>query len=423
MDRDIIFLNEQSDVFQELKLIPLLGTAVSLKPGSVTIYVRDDYAKNALNPHTDVIGKYFNRSTVTVLVNKDYFEDAAKETKREGRLLGYHYLTEEYMDTPFFRGKSNADAVHFCDMLIDTDASGVFVINGESGTGKSHLLQNAAKRMLKKGCTVYLNGGSHVITDIKESFRASSGSFHTRFNDVDLVCIDDIQVWNRTHLDAMFDPLFTFIDHLFVRGKKVILTSDVPVSALTVLPPRISTRLQSGYLAMMDRPGRDIMMEYIDYFSKKHDLPISATIRDHIIDTSPNIRILRSILNIATLLFNQQDLNLESLATRIAAFFTVPGSAVQEAREKAYSDVYNILREHMGVPTVRGKGSRKPRAMSKMDNIIYFLFQDKISKATLLKRLSLQTKHAKQAHERGEKAFDELAADVKREIKRVMGEK
>jgi len=148
MERDYTIVGEDSPIFQALHLTSLLGNAVSLTHNKITIYVRDSYAKDTITPDLEKIARHYGKP-VNILIREDYFREADVRPVAEGRLKGFHYFTEEYMDTPFFEGKSNYEAINYVNRLIN-DKSGILVISGDSGTGKSHLLPDGSSVMMTR---------------------------------------------------------------------------------------------------------------------------------------------------------------------------------------------------------------------------------------------------------------------------------
>jgi len=149
------------------------------------------------------------------------------------------------------------------------------------------------------------------------------------------------------------------------------MTSDVRVAALTALPDRILTRLQSWYLARMDLPGSDIKSQYLDHFCLRHNIQVSAQIREHIIEVSPSLRILRAALNMAALLkTTEQELTLELLAEKINALLGVPPSVRQEKDEKVYFEVHSALSEYLGISRPARVTQARVRCGSSHDWII-----------------------------------------------------
>ena len=128
-------------------------------------------------------------------------------------------------------------------------------ICGSPGVGKTHLLRAIAN--LLRSC----NPGLSVRTSTGEAFTnefqlalASGGMdlFKSRFRDVDVLLIDDVQFLERKARTE--EEFFHTFDTLHEAGAQLVLTSDRPPRDLQALEDRLRERFQAGLVADIHPP-------------------------------------------------------------------------------------------------------------------------------------------------------------------------
>jgi len=119
------------------------------------------------------------------------------------------------------------------------------LVYGVPGVGKTHLLHAVGWFALKKlRYNVAFFTSSSLIELIHSSF-ADGRTDRVRevLSSVDLFLIDDFQGFDRKKLESCIDFVFTIVDRLILRGKRVIVSSDVKSSLWKYIPERLRQRL------------------------------------------------------------------------------------------------------------------------------------------------------------------------------------
>lgn len=115
----------------------------------------------------------------------------------------------------------------------------VYLVGG-SGSGKSHLLQGLCHHELERGGTAVF---MPMMPTLEPSILSSLESF-------DLVCLDDIDAVLSESLStsaAWQEALFHLINGCKDQGKKLVMSSAVPVSDLQVELGDLRSRLKAAY--------------------------------------------------------------------------------------------------------------------------------------------------------------------------------
>jgi chromosomal replication initiator protein DnaA len=128
-------------------------------------------------------------------------------------------------------------------------------IYARPGLGKTHLLMGIghAARVINVGLSVeYL-----TLDEFVESFHAAiaagqGDAYRRRFNDVDLLLVDDVQF--LTHRREMQSELLRLTDTLQSANRQIVLTSDRPPSEIEALDERLIRRFAGGLVIDVSAP-------------------------------------------------------------------------------------------------------------------------------------------------------------------------
>jgi len=162
------------------------------------------------------------------------------------------------------------------------------LVYGVPGVGKTHLLHALGWYALKNlTYNVAFFTSSGLIELIHSGFSDKKvDSIKEVLSRVDLLLIDDFQGLDRKNLTSCIDFVFTVVDRLILRGKRVIVTSDVKSSLWKYIPERLRQRLTligsvailppDGQFARLllkreaERAGKEVTPEALEVIEKIH---------------------------------------------------------------------------------------------------------------------------------------------------------
>jgi chromosomal replication initiator protein len=131
-------------------------------------------------------------------------------------------------------------------------------ICGPPGVGKTHLLGAIASlaRSFSPGVVVRWTTGEAFTNEFLGALAdGHTESFKTRFRDVDVLLVDDVQFLERkTRTEEEF---FHTFNALHDGGRQIVLTSDRPPRDLRALEDRLRERFQAGLVADVGPPELD----------------------------------------------------------------------------------------------------------------------------------------------------------------------
>ena len=134
-------------------------------------------------------------------------------------------------------------------------------IYGNSGLGKTHLLLSIGQYIREHHPEMkieYIKGDefmNHMVKAIKEG---TAEEFRTRYRNVDLFLVDDIQF--IAGKERTQNEFFHTFNNIYEAGKQIVITSDRPPMEMTLLDDRLRTRFEGGLMADIQPPDIETRM-------------------------------------------------------------------------------------------------------------------------------------------------------------------
>ena len=152
-------------------------------------------------------------------------------------------------------GNHLAHAAALAVAEMPANAYNPLFICGPPGVGKTHLLSAIANLLLSHspGLIVRATTGEAFTNEFLGALDGrSTESFKSRFRDVDVLLVDDVQFLERkTRTEEEF---FHTFNALHDGGRQVVLTSDRPPADLQALQDRLRERFAAGLVADIAPP-------------------------------------------------------------------------------------------------------------------------------------------------------------------------
>ena len=147
----------------------------------------------------------------------------------------------------FIVGKSNElaqAASHAVSERPGVTYNPLFIYSGV-GLGKTHLLHAIGHNILNKGLSlIYATTEEFTNEFIKAIREGKTEMFRNQYRGADVLLLDDIQfIIGKEQTQEGF---FHTFNALHMAGKQIVITSDRPASALTLLEDRVKSRLVGG---------------------------------------------------------------------------------------------------------------------------------------------------------------------------------
>ncbi len=195
-------------------------------------------------------------------------------------------------------------------------------IYGESGIGKTHLMQAIGNRMLEKKPNtkiMYITAETFINEFINaiESGGGKAKDFKNRYRNIDILLIDDIQFLSGK--EQTQEEFFHTFNHLHQNRKQVVLTADRIPKAIKGLEKRLQTRFEGGMVADIATPDLETRSAILQHKAKSKGYQIEEEVINFIAENiKTSVRELEGALTkiIATCELQKSEINLK-MATNV----------------------------------------------------------------------------------------------------------
>ena len=167
-------------------------------------------------------------------------------------------LSARYTFDLFVVGKSNelAAAAALAVSQAPGKAYNPLFIYGDTGLGKTHLMQAVAHETLRRAPSTRITyvGTEQFMNELISSIVERTGSdFRRRYRETDLLLIDDVH-FLKGRKETTQEEFFHTFNALYEAGRQIVLTSDRPPSEIAGLEGRLISRFQWGMVADIGLP-------------------------------------------------------------------------------------------------------------------------------------------------------------------------
>ncbi len=187
------------------------------------------------------------------------FEDSVREENSLPEMEGYTF-------DRFIVGNSNKFAHAAAVAVADKPgkAYNPLFIYGNSGLGKTHLLLaigQAIHARDPKQRIAYIKGDEFTIQMVKAIKDGTTEDFRTKYRNVDLFLVDDIQF--IAGKQSTQEEFFHTFNNIYEAGHQIVITSDRPPLEMSLLDDRLRTRFEGGLMADIQPPDLETRMAII----------------------------------------------------------------------------------------------------------------------------------------------------------------
>jgi chromosomal replication initiator protein len=210
------------------------------------------------------------------------------------------HLNPRYQFDTFVEGDSNSFARAACLAVADVSHRcpwNPLLIYGGTGLGKTHLLQAIGNKVVAKhkGYRVLYASSERFTQDFIQSVQTRhTTDFSHHYRSIDLLLLDDIQFFaakERTQIE-----FFHAFNTLYQNGKRIVLTSDRPVSELAGFDKRLISRFDSGLVTNIDPPDYETRVAILQNRAQADRFPLTREVADFLASSiTANVRDLEGI--------------------------------------------------------------------------------------------------------------------------------
>ncbi|TAK04159.1 chromosomal replication initiator protein DnaA [Patescibacteria group bacterium] len=334
------------------------------------------------------------------------------ETSHAQPQNGEFTLNGKYAFATFIVGKQN-ELAHAAAQAVAAQPGGVYnplFIYGGVGLGKTHLLQAVGNDLVRKtpSLNVLYVTCERFTNDYIGALRGNQmKEFKSRYRNVDLLLIDDIQ-FLKGKKETQEEFFHTF-NQLYQNNKQIVITSDRPPKAIPELEQRLISRFECGMMADVGSPDFETRVAILWAKCREKNYALDHDILNHVatvVQTNvrelegalnkviafhqfknipPTVESVRPILTSFNPTTNKKTLTARQVLTTVATYFDLPvDELLGKSREKRLAFprqiIMYLLREEMkaSYPAIGSElgGRDHTTAMHAYDKILNCLNED-----------------------------------------------
>ena len=186
----------------------------------------------------------------------DIYSETKKENDPLPEMAGYTF-------DRFIVGSSNKFA-HAAALAVAEkpgESYNPLFIYGNSGLGKTHLLLAIGQYIREhhpEKKIEYVKGDDFTNQMVKSLKEGTAEEFRTRYRNVDLFLVDDIQF--IAGKQSTQNEFFHTFNNIYEAGHQIVITSDRPPMEMSLLDDRLRTRFEGGLMADIQPPDLETRM-------------------------------------------------------------------------------------------------------------------------------------------------------------------
>jgi chromosomal replication initiator protein len=230
----------------------------------------------------------------------EIFGAPAQRTRGTAQVGGGSPLNMRYTFDNFVVGQSNRLAHAASLAIVDHPGSAYnpLFLYGGVGLGKTHLLHAIGHAVARQGLDVVYVSSETFTNELIESIRQHrTDDFRLKFRNARVLLVDDVQfIAGKERTEEEFFHTFNAIHE---SGGQIVLSSDRPPKAMTILEDRLRSRFEWGLIADIQAPDYETRIAIL---RSKLQGPILGLVPSDVLDfiarkVQSNIRELEGSLN------------------------------------------------------------------------------------------------------------------------------
>lgn len=285
-------------------------------------------------------------------------------------------LNPNYTFENFVVGDSNNMAYVTCTAVADLPGQShlnPLFLYGESGVGKTHLIQSIAHYILQHNSklkVIYVPAEVFVSDIVSAIQNRTTSTVKEEYRSADVLIIDDIQVIiGKESTQAEF---FNTFNVLHSAGKQIVMSSDKPPSEMKTLEARLRSRFEWGIPIDIHVPDYETRMAILKNKAEKSNLTdISEDVLVYIAENIvSNVRELESALN-KIRVYGQ--LGQKKVTIELAQQILRDLISKDEKQEITPEIIMSVVAEHLGVSVDDIKSKKRTKSIAQARQVVMYL--------------------------------------------------
>ncbi|MEF2146541.1 MAG: DnaA/Hda family protein [Desulfovibrionaceae bacterium] len=244
-----------------------------------------------------------------------------------------------------------------------------FIICGNNGSGKSHLLRAIANEISKK-----TDPASMLLLSMDELKNLYSSTFsgdvfraRNHIFSHDFLFVDDFHQIQK--YDGMQQEMIIIFNHFFDRKKQMVFCCQGKVTACDFLDPVLLSRLEWGLMVTLKQPDLEVRIDFIREQSRTKKLPLS---KEQILSLAQRFTDFRYLQGILTKLVAFRELVKKDISKR--DFELILNNTEEKTADALQAEnVISLVAEHFSVSAKEIRGSKRHAHIAQARQIAMYL--------------------------------------------------
>ncbi len=285
-------------------------------------------------------------------------------------------LNPRYTFDSFIVGSFNELAHAAAQAILERPGSryNPFFVYGQTGHGKTHLIQALGNEIKKKHPEkrVYYVSSERFAQDLVNSIQLNTvAAFKDKYRKYDVLIMDDVQFLSNK--EKTQEELFHLFNEIYDKNGQIIFSSDRHPNYIPSIADRLKSRFNAGMTVDIPAPDAESRMAIIRSKAAESNVVFSDEVLHQVSTTvDGNIRELEGIVNtlICQMQLKKKDLNVQEVRDAIKNNIKPKRLVSVKDVVKIVSGFYNLDEESIY------KKSRKKEVVRPRQVIMYLLRED-----------------------------------------------
>ncbi len=249
-----------------------------------------------------------------------------------------------------------------------------FFVYGQTGHGKTHLIQALGNEIKKKypEKKIFYVSSERFTQDLVNAIQLNTtNAFKDKYRKYDVLVMDDVQFLSNK--EKTQEELFHLFNEIYDRGGQIIFSSDRHPNYIPSIADRLKSRFNAGMTVDIPAPDAESRMAIIRSKAAENNVVFSDEIL-HQVSTmvDGNIRELEGVVNtlVCQMQLKKKDLSLQEVREAIKNNIKPKRLVSVKDVVKIVSGFYNLDEESIY------KKSRKKEVVRPRQVIMYLLRED-----------------------------------------------
>ena len=283
-------------------------------------------------------------------------------------------LNPKFLFEDFVIGPSNsfAHAAALAVAQAPGRAYNPLFIYGQTGLGKTHLMQAIGHRVLQTpGASVSYVSSETLLNEYVEALQKRTiVEYRNKYRSVAVLLVDDIHF--LAGKERVQEEFFHTFNALHDARKQIIMTSDRPANVIAGLEKRLVSRFEWGLVTELESPDFETRLAILRYKQTSAKVQLSPDLLTFIAENvKSNVRSLEGALLRALSfcsLHGPESMTLDALRYLLKDLLDK-----EKQKDLTFDDIKNIVAEHFDLRLTDMSSKRRPRSVAHPRQVAMYL--------------------------------------------------